>query len=339
MIPHFDPGPAAHGGDLTAARHLFPDAPEPFIDLSTGINPFCYPLPPVPPQAFTRLPEAAAIRDLAEVAADHYGAVSAQHVVPAPGTQILLPVIAALLPPGRAMVLGPTYGEYARVALMAGHSVEEVSMLEQLAEADLAIVVNPNNPDGRVVTKQALRALAEALGRRDALLVVDETFMDVLAEDASLAAEVVGGNIVVLRSIGKFFGLPGLRLGFAIAPPAITARLSAWLGPWAVSGPAISVGEIALADHAWIETTRGCLARLAARLDDLLACSQLQVIGGTSLFRLVRTTHASDLFHHLGEAGILVRSFDAQRTWLRFGLPGDESAWARLHEALTNFRA
>jgi cobalamin biosynthesis protein CobC len=338
MIPHVDPGPVAHGGDLTAARALFPDAPKPFIDLSTGINPFGYPLPPLRPQAFTRLPETAAINRLAEVAANRYGAPSAEHVVPAPGTQILLPVIAALLPPGRAMVLAPTYGEYARVAAMTGHRVEEVATVEYLAEADLAVVVNPNNPDGRIVPKAALCTLADTLRRRGGLLVVDETFMDLLPGDASLVGE-AADNVLVLRSFGKFFGLAGLRLGFAIAPPAIAARLSAWLGPWAVSGAAIAVGEIALSDDAWIEDTRNRLAHLAARLDDLLAESHLDVIGGTSLFRLVRTEHAGALFNHLGRAGILVRRFDEKPHWLRFGLPGDQDAWTRLRHALAGIRA
>src|ERR1700688_2761914 len=106
--------PVAHGGDLGAARRLFPGAPEPFIDLSTGINPYPYPIPHLPPDLFTRLPAAAALDQLAAIAPQAYGAPSAAHVVAAPGTQILLPLVAALVRPGRAAVLGPTYAEHSR---------------------------------------------------------------------------------------------------------------------------------------------------------------------------------------------------------------------------------
>ena len=238
-----------------------------------------------------------------------------------------------LVPPGRAVVLGPTYAEHARAAALQGHAVSEVTDVAQLAGADLAIVVNPNNPDGRMVAKEALLAGAAALRSRGGLLVVDEAFMDAGLIEASLAGETGRGNIVVLRSFGNFFGLAGLRLGFALAAPALAARLRAGLGPWAVGGPALAVGTTALADAAWIAATRASLATAARRLDRLLTQAQLDVIGGTSLFRLVRTPAAPKLFDRLGRAGILVRRFANEPTWLRFGLPGDEPQWQRLRAA------
>src|SRR3984957_9593300 len=130
MIPlrGFDE-PLLHGGDLTSARSLFPDAPEPFIDLSTGINPNPYPLPQLQPELFARLPGEAAMALLAATAAQTYGAPSAAHVVAAPGTQILLPLVAALARPGRAAVLMPSYGEFTRAPSLAGHDVAEVDGL------------------------------------------------------------------------------------------------------------------------------------------------------------------------------------------------------------------
>src|SRR5689334_5500759 len=106
-----DPGawavaPLHHGGDLASARAMFPGAPEPLIDLSTGINPTAYPLPLLPPEVFARLPEPAALDRLCQVAARAYAAPSAAHVVAAPGAQMLLPLAAALVPAGRTMVLG-----------------------------------------------------------------------------------------------------------------------------------------------------------------------------------------------------------------------------------------
>src|SRR5450432_101860 len=200
-----DAAPIEHGGDLAAARLLFPGAPEPFIDLSTGINPYPYPIPQLAPDLFTRLPKQAALDRLAFVAAQAYGAPSAAHVVPAPGTQILLPQVAALVRPGRAAVLGPTYAEHIRAAARVGHRVEEVADLAGLRDVDLAVVVNPNNPDGRIIPRDALLDCAATLPEAG-LMVVDEAFMDVCA-GASLAHEVGRRNIVVLRSFGKFFGL------------------------------------------------------------------------------------------------------------------------------------
>jgi cobalamin biosynthetic protein CobC len=335
-----DPGAWAiaaldHGGDLAAARGLFPGAPEPFIDLSTGINPQPYPVPPLSPDVFARLPEPAGLDRLCEVVAQAYGAPSAAHVVAAPGAQMLLPPVAALVPPGRAAVLAPTYSEHARAAALAGHAVIETGDVARLADADLAVVVNPNNPDGRVVAADALRPLAATLAARGGLLVVDEAFMDVGPAGASLAGD-AGDGLVVLRSFGKFFGLAGLRLGFALAGLAQAARLRATLGPWPVAGPAITVGTAALADAPWIEATRRNLAMAAQRLDRLLAGAGLDIAGGTSLYRLVRTSKAPFVFDRLGRAGIVVRRFGREPTWLRFGLPGEEAAWDRLRAALAD---
>lgn len=329
--------PLLHGGGLAAARRLFADAPQPFIDLSTGINPYSYPLPPLLPDLFTRLPDPAALAQVATVAAQSYGAPSPAHVVPAPGTQILLPLTAALLGPGRAAVLAPTYREHARAAALAGHRVNEVLDLDATREAMLVIVTNPNNPDGRMLDKNELIALAKRLAIRGGLLVVDEAFMDVGPRDASLAGEVGRNAIVVLRSFGKFFGLAGIRLGFALAAPPLAARLSAKLGPWAVSGPALAIGATALADRTWIEEARNRLTAAADRLKTILLSAGIEIVGGTALFQLARMPAASELFHHLGRAGILVRSFPEHSSWLRFGLPGTEKAWARLQKAMAAY--
>ncbi len=326
-----------HGGDLGAARVLFPGAPEPFVDLSTGINPNPYPVPPLSGDVFARLPDSATLANLAAVAAAAYGAPSAAHIVPAPGTQILLPLVAGLLRPGRAAVLSPTYAEHARAAQLAGHQVVEADKVAALGEFDLAIVTNPNNPDGRLFAKEELASVAGKLASRGGVLLVDEAFMDVAPPAASLAGEVGRGNVVVLRSFGKFFGLAGLRLGFALAAPDLTERIAARLGPWAVSGPALGVGAQALADRAWIAATRARLAQAAGRLDHILTASGLDIVGGTTLFRLVRCQAADALFQHLGRAGIFVRRFADHPLWLRFGLPAAEPEWRRLEQAVAGF--
>ena len=326
-----------HGGDLSAARRQFPGAPEPFIDLSTGINPNSYPVPALGSEVFARLPEPEAVAGLAAAAAAYYGAPSVAHVLPAPGTQILLPLVAGLVRPGRAVILSPTYNEHAHCAALAGHRVTEVRDIAALGEADLAIVTNPNSPDGRLIGRDALLDVAAKLRPRGGVLVVDEAFMDVLPPSASIAGEAIR-NVVVLRSFGKFFGLAGVRLGFALLDPQLAARLAALLGPWAVSGPALAIGTAALANGQWIGRTRHGLKEAASRLDALFGRVGLEVIGGTALFRLVRAQAAPALFHHLGRDGILVRSFPGNPVWLRFGLPGNEAAWVRLENSLNRFR-
>jgi len=237
----------------------------------------------------------------------------------------------------RAAVLSPTYAEHARAARLAGHHVVEVGEVGALAEFDLAILTNPNNPDGRLSAKDEIAAIAAKLGSRGGLLLVDEAFMDVGPRAASLASEVGRGNVVVLRSFGKFFGLAGLRLGFALAAPDLAERIAARLGPWAVSGPALAVGAQALADQAWIATTRARLAQAASRLDGILTISGLDIVGGTTLFRLVRSQVADALFQHLGRAGVFVRRFADHPQWLRFGLPAAEPDWHRFEQAIADF--
>jgi cobalamin biosynthetic protein CobC len=328
--------PLVHGGNLAAARQMFPNAIEPFIDLSTGINPYPYPVPEIPSDRFFRLPDQTGIGRLAATAAQSYGAPSKDHVVPAPGTQILLPQVAMLVAPGRAAILGPTYAEHQRAATLAGHRANEVVDIDQLRSANLAVVVNPNNPDGRIVPRAELLDLARDLRQRDGILVVDEAFADVVSSDISLAGSLDCGNIVLLRSFGKFFGLAGLRLGFALAAPHLATRLDALLGPWAVSGPAVFIGEKALADASWKKQMIERLADAARRLDSVLTDSELEIVGGTSLYRLTRSSGAQQLFNHLGHAGILVRRFADHPAWLRWGLPDSETAWQRLSAALSN---
>ena len=337
MIPPDEHAPLPHGGDLDAARKQFPGAPEPFVDLSTGINPNSYPIPALASGTFTRLPGAEEREWLAAAAAEAYAATSPCSVLPIPGTQILLSHVARLVPPGEAVVLATSYAEHARAAALAGHDVSEVTAVEALGAADLAIVVNPNNPDGRVVQRDMLLAIAARLRARGGVLVVDEAFMDAGPEDVSLAPDVAAGNILVLRSFGKFYGLSGLRLGFAIASKEIIARLAATLGPWPVSGPAIAIGTQALRDHAWRTRTRATLKQAASRLATLLAESRLTVAGGTDLFKLVRTEEASALHLHLARNGILVRAFGEHPDLVRFGLPAAKVEWSRLGDALSRF--
>ena len=199
---------------------------------------------------------------------------------------------------------------------------------------DVAIVVNPNNPDGRITPRVALLDLHERLAPRGGVLIVDEAFADFDAESESLAPMLPSRGAVVLRSFGKAYGLAGLRLGFALASPDIVPSLRAALGPWPVSGPAIAIGGRALADSDWLEATRARLGKDTARLDALLHEAGWRIVGGTRLFRLAAHAEARDAFERLLAAGILARPFSTPADWLRFGIPGDENAWERLAVAL-----
>ena len=266
------------------------------------------------------------------LAAAAYGVSDAACVVAAPGTQALIQHLPQLMTAESVTVLGPTYNEHAESWRRAGLSVSETSDAAALRSAEVAVLCNPNNPDGARHAPEALFAI----GRHTRLLVVDEAFADLEPEPLSLAPHMPLPSVVVLRSFGKTYGLAGLRLGFAITDPQLAAKLRALLGPWAVSGRAIVAGSAALADEAWRSAVRERLEQDVARLDRLLAASGLEVRGGTLLFRLAEGDPGTA--ERLGQAGILVRAFPFAPTWFRFGIPGGEETWERLQLALSPLR-
>jgi cobalamin biosynthetic protein CobC len=323
---------AYHGGALDVAERLAPDAPKPWIDLSTGINPEPYPPPPLAPAVWTRLPDVAALARLERVAAARYGA-RPESVVAGPGSQGLLQILARLAPRGAVGALKPTYAGYADAFEAAGLRVATADSLAGLADCAVAVVANPNNPDGRTVALDRLIDLHARLVARGGWMIVDEAFADFDA-GASLAPVLPERGAVALRSFGKTYGLAGLRLGFAIASPDIAAPLRAALGPWAVSGPALAIGAEALADSAWLAATAARLAADCARLDALLVANGWRIVGGTRLFRLAARKDAAGAFLRLLGAGILTRPFADRPDSLRFGIPGEEAHWRRLAAAL-----
>ncbi|MGO8739801.1 threonine-phosphate decarboxylase CobD [Rhodoblastus sp.] len=316
-----------HGGDLDRARAAYGDGD--WIDLSTGINRIAYPVGEIPPGAFAHLPTRAEIEDL-------LAAARAAFATPAPiaafaGAQTAIQLLASLGPPGLARILGPTYNEYAAQFACAGWRVEITGKFEALAGADLAVIVNPNNPDGLRFAPEALLALREKVGR----LLVDESFADALPE-LSLCPHADRENLVVLRSFGKFYGLAGLRLGFALGCAKIVAALRDAAGPWPVSGPAIAVGTAALHDEAWRATTCRRLAEDAGRLDALAARAGWPLVGGTGLFRLYETGDSLAAQKKLARMKIWTRAFPWSGGWLRLGLPGAQEEWRRLEAALSS---
>lgn len=311
-----------HGGNIDAAKARWGGSD--WIDLSTGINRVPYPVPDLPPEAWTQLPTAAAKAALMAAARGAFG-TDAPGVALA-GAQQAIQLYPRLAAPGRARVLAPTYNEHAANLRAAGWAVEEVTSLAALAGADIAVVVNPNNPDGQRHAPADLHALAAQIG----LLVVDESFGDA---DPALSVLPDPGAMLVLRSFGKFWGLAGLRLGFAFGPEALIARLAEMAGPWPVAGAAIEIGRQALADHPWREATIARLSDEVTRLDAMAAAAGWSLVGGTALFRSYATPDATAAQERLARHQIWSRIFPWSAHWIRLGLPG-AGEWERLAVAL-----
>lgn len=325
---------AEHGGDLSAVRTAYPAAPKPWIDLSTGINPWSYPVPRIPAAAWQRLPDAEEQQAVRVAAARYYGVASAEQVALAPGSQSLIQWLPRLRSRSRVAILGPTYSEHERSWVNSGHDVRCLGHGDESPrDVDVVIVTRPNNPDGHVMPMLRLTELAERLQRSGGWLIIDEAFADASAE-ASVVASLRSDAVICLRSFGKFFGVAGGRLGVALGSGPVIGRLDEALGPWAVSGPMLCIAGRAFADRRWIRQTRVRLARAAARLDRLAARGGLELVGGTSLFRLYRNPQAPALFERLAASGIYVRRFAAEPTWLRLGLPQHAKAERRLARAL-----
>jgi cobalamin biosynthetic protein CobC len=331
--PAADGETIAHGGDIDAVRGRFPQAPEPWIDLSTGINPYAYPFDQPAAVTWQRLPQASADAGARFAAAQRYGAADPETVVVAPGSQALIQIVPRLIDAGDVAVIGPTYAEHAATWARSGHRVRTVGSLADIGDERVVVVVNPDNPTGRIVAADELHRLADRLAQRCGLLVVDEAFADFAASGVSIVPRLPPAT-VVLRSFGKAYGLAGVRLGFAVAHAEHAKRLRRELGPWAVSGPALEIGAAALRDAQWLESTRARLLQDCRRLDQLLAAHGFAAIGGGELFRLVAHARAGLIADALAADGIHVRRFTEQPNWLRLGLPGSPVAWQRLEASL-----
>lgn len=325
-----------HGGNLAAATARFGAPAEGWLDLSTGINPVPYPVADIPPADWLRLPERAAEGRLETIAAESFGLADPARLIATPGTQAVIQALPWLVPAQSVAILGFTYQEHAHRWRTSGADVHVIETLDdpRVAAADVVLVVNPNNPDGRQVAVETLLALGAQMAAVGKLLIVDEAFMDVLRRDLSVLPLFPEAGIAVMRSVGKTWGLAGLRLGFFAGPLYLVDKMRDFFGPWSVSGPALTIGARALGDAAWLASTIARLEADCAKLDVILAAAGLGAVGGTPLFRLVAHANAQAIFTRLGKAGILVRPFPAKPDWLRFGIPASDAERDRLREAL-----
>ena len=305
-----------HGGNLDAAVARFGGARADWIDLSTGINPQPYPLPKLAPEIWSALPDHTATQALHKAARGFWNIPEGAGVLAAPGLSALIARLPSILPAATVAIPGPTYGEHAAAFAAQGWRITDQSR-------DVLVAVHPNNPDGLLWSAAQLSAR---------LTIIDESFADVASSGSHVNLAARPGTLI-LKSLGKFWGLAGVRLGFATGDTALIARLADLLGPWPVSGPALAIGVAALQDRAWAARTRARLSIDADRLDALMTGKSASLVGGTTLFRLYDVDSARAWQDKLARARIWSRIFPYSSHWLRLGLPAPDQ-WHRLEAAL-----
>lgn len=320
-----------HGGNLRDAQRRF--GGDDWIDLSTGLNPLGYPAPTVAPDAWHRLPEPDPSLDRA--ACEYYGAAQ---LLPVAGTQAAIQALPRLRAPSRVTVAAPSYAEHSHHWAQHGHRLRKApyaTLDAAVDDSDVLVVCNPNNPTGDTVAPVQLLAWCDRLAARGGWLVVDEAFGDT-APELSITKHVGRPGLIVLRSVGKFFGLAGLRLGFVGAEPPLLEALGDMLGPWTVSGPAQQVALAALRDHAWQQATQARLAHDGIRMRTLLAAHGIEA-SGTPLFHWWACARAEEFHEHMARRAIWVRLFREAAGGIRIGLPAHEWQWKRIEQALRDW--
>lgn len=320
-----------HGGNLARASSEYGIREDHWLDLSTGINPIGYPVPPAPPKVWQRLP--GDVEPLLRAARDYY---LAEDLLLVAGSQAAIQALPRLRPHSRVTLAALTYNEYAHAWKRQGHAVQAVAPREfdaRIAETDVLIVCNPNNPTGERIEPERLLEWHARLAAHDGWLIVDEAYIDSMSH-ASVVPFACRPGLIVLRSLGKFFGLAGARVGFVAARRGLLHALEDELGPWSVAGPAQFAAIVALRDQDWQAQTRAALIASERRLHALLACAGMAA-QGTALFQWWQHKRAADLHRALAQQAILTRWIqDGDGGGLRIGLPGDETDWRRLEQAL-----
>lgn len=309
-----------HGGGIDAARAIYGGTRGSWADLSTGINPLPYVFGEIPSETWTTLPDRDATERLVSAARHFWNVPNEVDVLATSGLSCAIAQIPTLAEPGRVAIPQPTYNEHAAAFHTYGWEVNVGG------DTDAQVLVHPNNPDGQLWSAKNLPQTSPYL------TVIDESFCD-CCPSKSLIDQASRPGTLILKSFGKFWGLAGLRLGFVIGDPVFVSRLRESLGPWPVSGPALSIGAAALADSKWADGTRVRLASDASRLDEMMRAAGANIVGGTSLFRLYDVEDASSWQSKLGRHRIWSRIFPYNKGWLRLGIP-HPLHWERLKTAL-----
>jgi cobalamin biosynthesis protein CobC len=330
-----------HGGNLAHAVHRYGRPLDRWLDLSTGINPNGYPVPPIPPASWAALPE---LDDgLAALAAAYYALPDSAFIQPCAGSEVairLLPTLLAaryVLQRPRVGLLWPGFAGHARAwAAFTPSLVLAKDVQACLPKLDILVLAHPNNPTGFRWPPETLLSWSQTLAGRGGFLVVDEAFMDATPNDSLCPFAGVEG-IVVLRSLGKFFGLAGARVGFIAGPAWLMAAFGEAQGPWPVAGPSRWVAMMALSDSQWQENARRCLSEQSQALGHALSAHGLASDGHCAFFHWVCHPKARQLHEALAQTGIWTRLFSEPAS-VRFGLPGSKAALARLTDTLFSLK-
>lgn len=327
-----------HGGRILAATKKYHIPQGDWVDLSTGLNPNGWPVPQVPAEVWQSLPEDD--DGLQTAACQYYGCDAC---LPVAGSQAAIQTLPTLRSRSKVGVISPTYAEHEYNWQQAGHEVIQLTAEEvdkHLEQLDVLVVINPNNPTGNIISAKKLLNWHQQLIRKGGWLIVDEAFMDVTPEN-SLVSSGIKPGLIILRSIGKFFGMAGIRCGFVISDNELLQRLSQKLGPWALTGPTRYIARQALLDTSWQIKTRKSLTASAERLHNLLEQAGLVINGSTDLFQWCEHPHAKEIYEAFAEKGLLIRLFEKQlktaHPSLRFGLPANEKQWQLLSEVFSHF--
>jgi len=343
-----------HGGNSDQAAAQFGHNADDMLDLSTGISPIAYPAATISAQSWNQLPSQSQLDRCLAAARSAYDVPHNLAIMAGAGTQSLLQVIPSLGPmSGNVWIAEPTYNEHRPAWVSSGYDVISGNTAPDAAQS--AVFVAPNNPTGLIdrvgiadMTTRRPNARPNTGTDTDTgagaggLILIDGAFALPAAADTG-ASDLLhefsaDPHVIHLRSFGKFFGMAGLRLGFAIGAPESIAKLQARIGPWAVSSAALDIGTAALNDHAWQAQHGEFLEGQAERLKGLLASTGLTILGGASLFQTVQTPDAEALHTHLAKAAIWTRKFSQSPDLLRFGVPSGETDFARLSETLANWQ-
>ena len=335
-----------HGGQLRVASQKYQIPQDDWIDLSTGISPQCYPLPEMPTRCWQRLPE---INDgLETTSTAYYGSAS---LLAVSGSQEAIQRLPLVIKKHKKKlgvgIISPAYHSHQQSWEKAGHQVTVLNSSEvnhNIAALDVLIVVNPGNPSAEQFSTQTLLAWHQQLSVKNGILIVDEAFIDSTPKQ-SLITQKPKSGLIVLRSIGKFFGLAGIRLGFVWATPDLLKKIADKQDDWSVSHPARWAGKLALNDTHWQQQQRELLKQQSQRLESILEKTIVHqwqkkkhdfALKSTDLFTYIQSSSAKNLHTFLARQGILTRYFDNPQA-LRFGLPANEAQWQRLEKRLQQY--
>lgn len=332
-----------HGGDLSSVKEKYSDARYPWIDLSTGINPRAYPwekkidLTALAGYA-AKLPQSSDVKKCTSIWLKYLNVKDRNNWLLTAGSQAIINILPSIFPDHKGIILKPNYNEYERT--WCRHLREYTTITRDkfdvnlLANNSVVMITNPNNPDAHLWQLEQIIHIANELAEKNGFLVLDEAYTD-LCTDISLTTCSIPDNVLLLRSLGKFFGLAGLRIGLTKLPSKLYAKTADDMGPWTVSSISMAIAQMALSDTEWISNTLKSLKLNMEKLESILLEHDFKIIGNTDLYCLVQHEQSSMVVDKLNRSGIYVRTFSDNPSLIRFGLPKNDIEYKRLQEALT----